>query len=59
MQITLFYESDDGKVLEIGYDGDHRDVYEENMDYHCELKAVRALESCLAEFKKDLMKYEP
>lgn len=29
MQITLFYESNDGKVLEIGYNGDKRDVYEE------------------------------
>lgn len=58
MQITLFYESDDGKVLEIGYNGDKRDVYEENMDYPSELKAVRELENCLAEFKKDLIENE-
>lgn len=58
MQITLFYESDDGKVLEIGYNGDKRDVYEENMDCPSELKAVRELESCLSEFKKDLIEDE-
>ena len=31
---------------------------EENMDYPSELKAVRELENCLAEFKKDLIEDE-
>lgn len=54
MQITLFYESDDGKVLEIGYNGVDRDDYFEKMDFNSKVIAAREIERCIVAFKKDL-----